>query len=332
MVINHMDVIWLDSSMKEQGILENVVFESEMGRENSFTIMVPKSDYQKIANGFVYPVGAIGFGGKVTSCISNSEDGYVTFAGMTWVGLLGLNSTPYFNWSPNGTHKLSLYLNDALSPLNGKVVAITTYTTESVPTIPEEDGKPVEYLAVYESLLEQTGRVAVFSGAYESDGSMKIQIDTRAVLTFNSWDFTSDVMPLEVEKQYQKVTHIAICAKNPSTGNWYTPKVAKMISDDVWEVDTVTPSPYTGLFARKVGLVLSVEDYTNPNWDEIIASVQVQDAATVRVAGTLDPDVGDTVSGKDETTGITATAKVTSKTLHISDGVPIFSFETAQGV
>lgn len=332
MVMKHMDVVYLDSGMKEQGVLADVVFECEIGNENGFTLTVTKSDYKKVANCFVYPVGAVEFGGKVTSCISNSENGYVTFAGKTWIGLLGLNSAPYFNWSPNSSRLLSTYLSDVLAPLNQKVVPITTYTMPSAPEIVAEDGKPVEYYAVYDGLMKQAERIPVFSAAYAADGSVTIQIDTRVPVEYDSLNYSSDVIPVEVEKQFQPVTMVTICAKNPNTGNWYVPKVAKMVSDGVWEYETSTPSPYVGLYSRRVGLVLSVEEYTNPDWSSIIDSVQVKDAATIRLAGELTPDVGDTVTSRDETTGITATAKVTSKTLHISDGVPIFSFDTAQGV
>ena len=44
-----MDIIWLDGNLREQGVLENAILDSEVGQHYDFTLTVPKKDYAKLA-------------------------------------------------------------------------------------------------------------------------------------------------------------------------------------------------------------------------------------------------------------------------------------------
>lgn len=331
MVINgQMDLIWLDAGMREQGILECAVFDGEVGQDYDFTLTVPKKYYAGLKDGYVYPRGAVEFGGKIVSCISRSDDGFVTFSGKTWFGMVGLQSARVFQWSSGHGNSLNVFLQNVFACVYGKIVPSTSYVMESTPTIPQEDGQPFVYLDILKSLFEQAGKLPVLSAQYSAAGVMSIKCETRNPLEYDQSDYTSDTVPVEVEKQFVLVKHVTIYkASNPSV----VPKTATMNADGTWTVTSGdSPVSKNGFTERYIAIPVDDDTFANPDWDAIIESVQVKDAATIQNAYTLNPSVGDTVTGKDETTGITATAKVTSKSLHISDGVPIFTFDTAQGV
>lgn len=328
-----MELIYLDSDLREQGIIRNAEFDSEVGGFYDFSLTVPKSDYSRIAGGFVYPRGAIEFGGKITDCVVNSDQGFVTFNGKTWLGVVGLGELPTYSYTTNTQHRLDKYVLDIISQasidLQNWLTPSTDYKLSQAAQLMTSDDGVINMLDVLVNLYAQAGKVITYSPYYSADGRMFINIGARDPVTYNSFDYANNVIPVEVEKRLQPVTRIIYALENegaaPST------KTAHLKKDGTW-IETNSPAIndiYIGFYTRTVTVYAETpEDFANPNWAAIVDEVQIKDSAYVSVSSALAVDVGDIVTGKDETTGVSATQTVKSKSLHLSGGIPILSFET----
>ena len=345
-----MDVIWINPNMRtdlggevlkshpsEVGVLSYAEFDSEIGSENAFSLTVPKRDFDKIAGtrgGMVYPVGAFEFGGKITGCTSNSEDGFVTFTGKTWLGMLGLHEVCTFAYSATGL-RMDGYINDILARarMSGVMAASTDHVLQSVPRAYPFSGEVYSMLSVMKYLFTQAEQVPTITPVF-ADGVLSVRIGARDPKTYTALDFGGLSVPTEIEKAFQPVTNISISTVVNDVVQ--TPKYAWMDKDGVWQYsNTAGQVPgfyYEDFTGRQAALFVSEEEYAafGSHIVQIVNSLQVSDTASVSASGSLSPDVGDYVTVRDDVTGIEATSEIASKTLHISDGVPVFSFQTAR--
>lgn len=325
-----MDLIYLDSNRREQGVVKNAEFESEVGGYFDFTLKVPKSEYFRLAGNYVYPRGAVEFGGKITDCDINSDDGFVTFTGKTWLGMVGLGDLPSYYLSQNAQHSLQRYASDIISQANlslgSFLVASTDYNMPQAAQMLEADGEPLNMLDVLLDLYNQAGRVVTYSPTY-SNGRLFIIIGSRAPVVYSSLDYANNVIPVEVDKQLQPVTRIIYAMENEGAAP--SEKRRYLQRDGTWSSSGALNDTYIGFEARTVTVFAeSQEEFDNPDWTAIVDAVQLKDSAVIKASGTLPVDVGDIVTSRDDTTGITATETVRSKSLQLIDGVPIYSFET----
>ena len=244
--------------------------------------------------------------------------------------MVGLHTLPIYSFTSNPSHILGNYANDILNyaGLNTRIVPVSAYEMGQAAARIKSDNNQYNMLDALIGLYRQAGKVPTLSAHYY-DGKMSVLLDARSPITHDALDYANNTIPIEVEKQFQPVTEVKITYP-VAEGNVIPVKTKVMTRSGTWVDSTTLENMYTAFEARTVTVVVSEEEFNLPDWDAIIESVQLKDTAAVSVANDLKPDVGDIVTAKDEVTGISATAKVSSVSLHISNDVPIFNFDTEQ--
>lgn len=331
-----MELIYLDANRVEQGVLEDAQFVSEIGEYYEFTLTVKKNRYKDLVGGYVYPRGAFAFGGKILKCTSRSYEDLVTFTGRTWMGMLGTQTILSFAYvAGQDSHKMSDYLIDLLyqAAYTPVMQPDTDYVLPQAATLPDGTNKePKTVLELTEDLYRQANMVPVWRPAYDANGKMTLLLGGKSRKTYSSDDYSSDVLPVEVEVDYQKITKIII-GYAQSNGSLMQTRIGFLTSAGTWldsAIDVIHVD-YTGFDGHVVAVVLSQEEATVPqrfDFQKLADELQADGSATVSIAGKLVPDVGDTVIGKDLTTGIVVQSQITSKTLNLTKDVSVFSFQT----
>lgn len=319
-----MDLIYLDENLREQGVIKNASFSSEIGTNYDFMLTVPKTDYAKLGGKFIYPQGAFEFGGKIITCDVDSSNDFVTFNGVTWLGFLGMSK---ILWLQYDQEELSLdaHIDRVLAyvRMQGIMIPNTGVTMESPPSNPDFDNHELSILEIILDLFSQAGVLPAVKAVY-SGSSMAIEIGAKEPEHYDPSTYSDTALPVSVIKQYQPVTYIGIsCVDNDLV---LPIKQAYLGSDGIWHLGQ--RGCYTGFNTLYASVMVDYDSYQNPDWAQIAKDLQRKDSASVNSTGKLFPDVGDLVTGRDETTGVEVTESVTSKTLDWTNGVPIFAFET----
>ena len=80
-------LILADSAGREQGFLKYKKGDFEVSRtENSFEIMIPRFEYEKIPKGSLIYIPDTEYGGIYRRTNTNTEQGYINIGGLTWRG------------------------------------------------------------------------------------------------------------------------------------------------------------------------------------------------------------------------------------------------------
>lgn len=318
-----MDLIYLDENLREQGVIKNASFSSEVGTNYDFMLTVPKTDYEKLGGKFVYPQGSFEFGGKIITCDVSSDNDFVTFNGVTWLGFLGMSKILRLQYDPDEL-RLDAHIGLILgyARMEGVYIPNTGIEMENPPSNPVFDNKELSLLDILLDLYNQAGFLPVVKAVY-SGSSMMIEIGAKEPEHYDPSTYSDTALPVSVIKQYQPVTYIGILC---TTEGVLPIKQAYLGSDGEWHAGQV--GYYAGFDSVYSSAVVDYETWQSPDWAQIAKDLQRKDSASVNSTGKLFPDVGDLVTGRDETTGVEVTEAVTSKTLDWTNGVPIFAFET----
>lgn len=305
-------ISYTDASMNEVAFLDEFVFDSDVGQTDTFSLTVKKSLYNDLKDAFIFVWDDFSCGGKITSVVSNSDSGLVTFSGRTWRGLL---EDKFLTFS-------SSYRNDTIGNIINEILEIV----ELGEIMKSEQNDRVTATGIGGFSALQT-----ISWMFESVDSILFfdfdQIDKKVVIrsrkkeTYNQDEYSSIVFPCEVEiglhpytevfcKSESSVSATAYLQKDGSVGKnrYFTGANARCLA--VFE-NTQSESESYSLAANKL---IELQAITNVN-------VKIGNVDEVVM-------VGDFVETIDETTGIRVIAKVVSKSLHMTNKNKMAEFQT----
>lgn len=311
-----MDLIYTDANRADVGVLHDYAFDLAYGLdENDFELALANNKHCCGAGCLVYIEGTE-YGGIIDGIKTVTKDKSITYKGRTWHGMLGKKiiepdtGQDYLVLSGEANSVISslltrLGLNDlftASAELSG--LNINNYSMD-------------RYIDAYSGICKMLAKVSGKLKFTFKQG--KIELAAIPAVDYSKDEqFDSDQVELEIDKTYNAVNHLICLGK----GDLKDRKVIHLYADAKGNISE--NQTFTGLEE-----VTAVYDYSNVESPEELRKSGIEElkkhAATDIVKMNFASeghvyDIGDIVGAKEITTGISATEKITKKTVTIRNG------------
>lgn len=303
------DLIATYGTKDDFGTIANPSLDYQYGTDsnsNSFELELPNTASKIDANAFVYIEGTE-FIGQVTS--EEPAGDTIIYGGPTWHGLL--NERVICPDSGQVYYTASGEANAALGAIISRLglsAIMAASTTASGITISHQFRYTAGYDGIVKMLLEQDARLTgTVSGGKVVIGAVPLA----------SWSESSDHLTLDIKVDYRPVNHL-ICLGSGEGVDRIRVDLYASTAGVISQTQTQTGENENA----------EVYDYTSADEATLISNgtdklqgyIDAAVTISVKVDAATDFGVGDTVSGRDETTGMEASAKVTTKVVKIETG------------
>ena len=313
-----MELVLLDDGLSAYAVSRDFCLDMAIGEsENDFTLTC--RDAEPIPRGYVL-IDGTEYGGVIdrSTVEVHGRASTVEYYGRTWHGILDSKVIE----PDRGESHLSVSgdANRVLSSLVSRLGLGDVFSAPSAPC-----GVPVSY--TFDRYA--SGYLGIRKMLMSSGAKLKAAFDgSRVVLSAERCadygdEVDSDLIDFEIVREHGSVNHLiglgggegaarAVC-------HWYADARGRVSQEQsLFGMDERT----------------AVYDYNNASIDELRAEtrkkleeMQGQGSVSVDVLDGLDMDVGDTVSGRDNSTGISVAARVVKKIVTVEDGVLSTDYE-----
>jgi hypothetical protein len=320
-----MDLIYTDENAVEQGYLTGYDLDMENGEENDFELITGREAWNYLRAGcYIYAESETEFGGKITRVAIDTNTETLKYYGLTWRGLLATRII----MPPSGqAYRLyTLSNNKSISDIMSDILTLTGFS--DLFEVAETSGAVAYQFSRYVSVLDGFIGLCASNGrtlkcAY-NPATQKIRLSAVLPVDYSSDDYSSYQFSFRIVKDYYPVNHIIALGSGELT--------ARQVYHCYLQSDgTVGESAYYDVD------VAEVYDYPNAeSLDELKAGakkrlLELQNTTKLEIAlQDIDLQIGDTVSGTEELTGIVVTKTISGKILKMSATDYQISYKTGE--
>jgi hypothetical protein len=304
-----MELIYTDASLVEQGYLKGFDLDMENGTENDFEMTTDISKYEVLKENYcIYVEDESNFGGKITALMPNTENSTLKYYGLTWRGLLTrqiirpTTGQAYRSYTNKST---SYIINDILTATGLDEFFSVSETSDSI------SYQFDRYCTVYDGIvkmLKDNGQklLCKFTGT-------GVLLTAAAAVDHSADDYSSEQFDFAAKKDYAPVNHVIGLGSGELAG--------RDVYDAYLQADGTAGT--TRYYTEEVVAVLDVSgseshDELIKATNEALLSYQATSSIDITIRD-ISVDIGDTVSGREEITGISVTKPIKNKILKMSD-------------
>lgn len=316
-----MDLIYMNSSMQDIGVIKAYNFDLAFGSdENDFELRVDTDDHCCEAGYYIYVEGTE-YGGIIDAVTSDTANKEVVYTGRTWHGIL--NSKVLCPESGQDYLTLSGNANIVLGTLISKMGLTSIFAASSDASSLMISGyKMARYITGYDGIskmLKSVGGKLVMSNI-----GAKIMLSAVPVEDHSEDYFDSDVLSLQIKKTVKKVNHL-ICLGQGELKNRTIVHLYADAEGNISQTQTQTGlDEYTSVY----------DNSSAASTDELIkggrarlAELQMMDDISVNLNEAEDIyDIGDIVGAMDNVTGLFVAVPIVKKIVNIQSGHPSISY------
>lgn len=322
-----MDLIYMDSSMQDIGVIKAYNFDLAFGSdENNFELKVGVNDHCCDAGYYVYIEGTE-YGGIIDAVTSDTAAEEVAYTGRTWHGIL--NSKVLCPDSGQDYLTLSGNANTVLSTLISRMGLTSIFAASSdTSALTISNYKMARYITGYDGIRKMLNSV---NGklVMSYNGTKVILLAVPIVDYTADGVFDSDILSFTAKKTSKKVNHLICLGK----GELKDRTVIHLYADTSGNISQTQ---------TQTGLDEYTAVYDNSNAENIeklreagseqLAALQKQDDLSVSLSEGEDVfDVDDIVGAVDNVTGIAISVPISKKIISIQNDYLSAAYETDIG-
>ena len=322
-----MDLIYMNSSMQDIGVIKAYNFDLAFGSdENNFELKVGVNDNCCEAGYYVYIEGTE-YGGIIDAIASDTAAEEVTYTGRTWHGIL--NSKVLCPDSGQDYLTLNGNANTVLSTLISRMGLTSIFAASSdASDLTVSSYKMERYITGYDGIRKMLN--SVNGKLVMSYNGTKVILSAVPIVDYTADGvFDSDILSFTVKKTSKKVNHLICLGK----GELKDRIVLHLYADESGSISQTQ---------TQTGLDEYSAVYDNPNAESIeklreagseqLAELQKQDDLSVSLSEGEDVfDVGDIVGAVDNVTGIAISVPISKKIISIQNDYLSAAYETEIG-
>lgn len=322
-----MDLIYMNSSMQDIGVIKAYNFDLAFGSdENNFELKVGVDDHCCEAGYYVYIEGTE-YGGIIDAVASDTAAAEVTYTGRTWHGIL--NSKVLCPDSGQDYLTLNGNANTVLGTLISRMGLTSIFAASSdASALTVSNYKMARYITGYDGIIKMLKSVS--GKLVMSYNGTKVILSAAPIVDYtDDGVFDSDILSFAVKKTSKKVNHL-ICLGKGELKNRTIVHLYADTSGNISQTQTQTGlDEYTAVYdnsnAESVQKLLE-------SGSERLAELQKQDDLSVSLNEGEDVfDVGDIVGAIDNVTGIAISVPISKKIISIQNDYLSAAYETDIG-
>lgn len=317
-----MDLIYMNSSMQDIGVLTRYEFDLAYGSdENDFELKVNAENHCCDAGYYVYIEGTE-YGGIIDAVASDTANEEVTYTGRTWHGIL--NSKVLCPDAGQDYLTVSGDANSVLAALIDRLDLSAIFTASSETSALSFNGYKMEryatgYDGIRKMLKSNGGKLLV---EYKGD---KVILSAVPLADYTDNAFDSDILSFTAKMAARKVNHL-ICLGKGELKNRLVAHLYADANGTISQTQTQTGlDEYTAVYEYS-----SIDDAAKliESGMERLAELQKQDDLSISVSETDDNyDIGDIVGATDNVTGVSIAVPISKKIVTIQNGVEAISYD-----
>ena len=342
-----MDLVYMNDSMEDQGVLTDFEMDLAYGKdENDFECLIPIENHCCQAGWYLYAEGTE-YGGIIDTLEVRTEAGEMVYFGRTWHGILRSRVVMPLTSSDASTDYVTIKKTDAEgASLVDKYLVISGDANKCIGFILERCGLG----GLFEALGEASGVVVNsyqfdrFTTAYDGLVKMLSSVGLKLKLRYTSgkmvvsavekYDYATDeefdpsLVEIQLKKKVNSVNHLICLGK----GELDQRTVIHLYADTQGNISTVQTQTGMDEYA-------AVYDYSSVESEEELVKQGTeqlkmlwgQDEMVVKLDDSSDfYDVGDKVGATDEITGMSLTATIKKKIVNIRNDYTSISYEVGE--
>lgn len=310
-------LIYTDSDRNDIGYLSGFSLDLENGKDNDFELVLPLSDFSKLRpDCFIYCENNPQYGGRVDEYNPVAESNIVKFKGRTWRGILSQKILlSHVSYAADSILRDIIQHTLNLSDFNDSFVANENYATIGSAA---QIGQFQTPLNVLETIF---GFIGCRPSFIYDPAIKKIRIGAEAVVDYSSQEFGSGKVNLDININSKPINHVVALTKSGAVKHRY-------LLYDGTQSETIQEIKGSAEVMHYLNVSSDDESKISEAMADIInKSVAAAKSCAVTVSS-FSADIGDIVGGRDKTTGVFASAKVTSKILKMDKFTSIVNLET----
>lgn len=342
-----MDLIYMNSEMVDQGILQDFEMDLAFGaNENNFECRIPASSHCCDAGFFLYIEGTE-YGGTVDAIEVISETGEVVYSGRTWHGMLGSKIIMPLQSGETSTPEVTVKESDANGVSNvDRYLIISGEANACIRFLLDRLG-----LSGLFNASDMDSGVAIknfqfdrfadgYSGIVKMLGKagMRLQIEYKSEKVILSAqkqynyatdeEFDPELVNMQLKKKIKAVNHL-ICL---GTGELENRMVIHLYADANGNISQTQTQfgmdEYAAIYDYSA---VESEEELLKQGTEHLESLWLPDEMVIRLDDSSDfYHVGDKVGATDSTTGLSGSAAIRKKIVTIRDGLISISYEVGE--
>ena len=322
-----MDLIYMNSSMQDIGVIKAYNFDLAFGSdENNFELKVGVNDHCCDAGYYVYIEGTE-YGGIIDAVTSDTAAEEVTYTGRTWHGIL--NSKVLCPDSGQDYLTLSGNANTILSTLISRMGLTSIFAASSdTSDLTISNYKMARYITGYDGIRKMLN--SVNGKLVMSYNGTKVILSAVPIVDYtDAGVIDSDIMSFSVKKTSRKVNHL-ICLGQGELKDRTVVHLYADTSGSISQSQTLTGlDEYSAVYDNSSAK--TTEDLIKAG-SEQLSELQKQDDLSVSLSEGEDVfDVSDIVGAVDNVTGIAISVPISKKIISIQNDYLSAAYETEIG-
>ena len=322
-----MDLIYMNSSMQDIGVIKAYNFDLAFGSdENNFELKVGVNDHCCEAGYYVYIEGTE-YGGIIDAVASDTAAEEVTYTGRTWHGIL--NSKVLCPDSGQDYLTLNGNANTVLNTLISRMGLTSIFAASSdASALTISSYKMARYITGYDGIRKMLN--SVNGKLVMSYNGTKVILSAVPIVDYTADGvFDSDILSFTVKKTSKKVNHL-ICLGKGELKDRTVVHLYADTSGSISQTQTLTGlDEYSAVY--DYSSAKTTEDLIKAG-SEQLAELQKQDDLSVSLSESEDVfDVGDIVGAVDNVTGIAISVPISKKIISIQNDYLSAAYETEIG-
>ena len=322
-----MDLIYMNSSMQDIGVIKAYNFDLAFGSdENNFELKVGVNDHCCEAGYYVYIEGTE-YGGIIDAVASDTAAEEVTYTGRTWHGIL--NSKVLCPDSGQDYLTLNGNANTVLSTLISRMGLTSIFAASSdISALTISSYKMARYITGYDGIRKMLN--SVNGKLVMSYNGTKVILSAVPIVDYTADGvFDSDILSFTVKKTSKKINHL-ICLGKGELKDRTVVHLYADTSGSISQTQTLIGlDEYSAVY--DYSSAKTTEDLIKAG-SEQLAELQKQDDLSVSLSEGEDVfDVGDIVGAVDNVTGIAISVPISKKIISIQNDYLSAAYETEIG-
>lgn len=310
-------LIYTDIDRNDIGYLNGFSLDLENGKDNDFELTLPLSEFSKLhPNCLIYCENSPQYGGRIDEYNPVAASNIVKFKGRTWRGIFSQKIlTSHVSYAADSIlsdiiqHTINLSdFNDMFKPVKntgtmGKAAQIGKFSS------------PLNALETIFNLIN-------CRPSFTYDPTIKkVKIGAEAIVDYSSQEFGSGKVNLDININTKPVNHVVALTKSGAVKHRY-------LLYDGTQSETAQEIKGSDEVMRFINVSSDDESKISEAMAEVINSSLAAAKSCAVTISSLSADIGDIVGGRDRTTGVFASAKITSKVLKMDKFTSVVNLET----
>jgi len=307
------NLIYTDDKYSDVGYLSGFSLDCENGDENSFDLEMSLSKAAMLSSGcLIYSEADSEFGGIVTKRFVNTDSKKIVFKGHTWRGILSTKIVvpPVGEAFRKYENKSTSYIMNDILQLTGLNELFIAADTSNSMTYTFH-----RFTDVLSGFVHMLRTLMLKMRCVYDNISQKVVISAQETKDHSSDDFSSHHFGFSVQKDDFPVNHLMGLGR----GELLEREIYSLyLQEDGSIAET---QHYTG-FEENAATYEYVNYETTDEFHTAVRKrlIELQNSTSLEISlRDMSVDIGDTVSGTEEITGITVTKSIRSKILKMTD-------------